>query len=57
MTRKDAVGGDHFEMGGKYTDKLTLTEDGWRISKRKIDIIWSSGNPEVRFPSTISENT
>mgnify|MGYP001158188441 FL=1 len=56
MTRENAVGGEHFEMGGKYTDQLTLTENGWRISKRKIDIIWNSGNPEVRFPSTASES-
>ena len=52
MTREDAVGGAHFEMGGKYTDQLTLTDAGWRIAKRRIDLIWSSGNPEVRYPTS-----
>ena len=52
MTRENAVGGVHFEMGGKYTDQLTLTDAGWRIAKRRIDLIWSSGNPEVRYPTS-----
>jgi hypothetical protein len=39
-------------MGGKYTDQLTLTDSGWRIAKRKIDLIWSSGNREVRYPNS-----
>ena len=51
MTREGASGGDHFEMGGKYTDQLIHTNNGWRIAKRKIDLIWSSGNPDVRYPS------
>jgi len=51
MTRNEAVGGAHFEMGGKYTDELVLIDTGWRIAKRRIDLIWSSGNPEVRYPT------
>ena len=52
MTRKSAIGEPHFEMGGKYTDQLVLTDSGWRIAKRKIDLIWSSGNREVRYPNS-----
>tara|TARA_Y100000768_G_scaffold326931_1_gene264435 strand:+ start:123 stop:284 length:162 start_codon:yes stop_codon:yes gene_type:complete len=52
MTRNEAAGGAHFEMGGKYTDDFLLTDVGWRIAKRRIDLIWSSGNPEVRYPTS-----
>ncbi len=51
MTREGVSGGTQFEMGGKYTDQLIRTHDGWRIATRKITLLWSSGNPEVRFPS------
>ena len=42
-------GGEHFSMGGRYEDELIRTEDGWRITKRKLALLWSEGNPGVRF--------
>jgi hypothetical protein len=48
--REGTQGGDHFEMGGRYDDELERRPEGWRINKRKITIIWSDGNPEVRWP-------
>ncbi len=45
---KDTPGGDFHEMGGIYTDEALLTDVGWRLTKRKIDITWTKGNPLVR---------
>ena len=45
---EDTTGGDFHEMGGVYTDELLLTDDGWRITKREINIKWSKGNSLVR---------
>ena len=42
------LGGDFHEMGGQYFDELLLTDDGWRITKRSIDIKWTKGNTLVR---------
>ncbi len=44
----DTPGGDFHEMGGVYNDHLVLTDDGWRITERKIEITWSKGNPLIR---------
>ena len=45
---KDTPGGDFHEMGGIYMDELLLTEQGWRIENREIEIKWAKGNPLVR---------
>ena len=29
-------------IGGKYNDQLVRTADGWRISDRRLDMIWKS---------------
>ena len=47
--REGTEGGDHFEMGGRYDDELERRQDGWRIKRRKLTIIWSEGNPKVRW--------
>ena len=47
--RTDTPGGDHLEMGGRYDDELVRTDDGWRIARRKLTILWSNGNPDVRW--------
>jgi len=47
--REGTEGGDHFEMGGRYDDELERRQDGWRIKRRKLTIIWSDGNPDVRW--------
>jgi len=45
---QNAPGGDHHEMGGEYSDDLVLTESGWRIAKRSIEIKWTKGNSLIR---------
>ena len=42
-------GGDHFRMGGRYDDELVRSPNGWRITKRELRVLWSEGNPAVRF--------
>ena len=42
-------GGEHFSMGGRYDDELVRTAGGWRITKRTLTVLWSDGNPAVRF--------
>ena len=49
QVRADTPGGDHFEMGGRYEDELERHPDGWRIRRRRLTIIWSNGNPAVRW--------
>ena len=49
MYREGLADGEHFEMGGRYDDELVRTADGWRFSKRTITILWSDGNPKVRW--------
>jgi hypothetical protein len=45
--RKAAHGGPNFMIGGRYEDELIRTDDGWRISFRRLVAIWSDGNPSV----------
>ena len=49
MYKKGLPDGEHFEMGGRYDDELIRTSEGWRFSKRAITILWSDGNPKVRW--------
>lgn len=49
MHREGVPGGEHFEMGGRYDDELVRTVDGWRFAKRTITLLWSDGNPNVRW--------
>jgi hypothetical protein len=49
LHRENTPGGDHLEMGGIYDDELVRTDAGWRIKQRKLTILWSEGNPEVRW--------
>ncbi len=49
MHRAGLAGGEHFEMGGRYDDELVRTADGWRFAKRTITILWTEGNPDVRW--------
>ena len=44
----DTPGGDLHEMGGVYDDQLIFTDNGWRITERKITIKWSKGNTRIR---------
>jgi 3-phenylpropionate/cinnamic acid dioxygenase small subunit len=40
-------GGDLFIFAGRYRDKLVRTEAGWRITERRLDAMWTDGNPAV----------
>ena len=44
----DTPGGDLHEMGGVYDDQLIFTDNGWRITERKITIKCSKGNTLIR---------
>lgn len=45
--RAGAPGGDFYTLGGVYTDELVRTADGWRIARRRLARVWTSGNPRV----------
>ena len=49
MYKEGLADGEHFEMGGRYDDELVRAADGWQFSKRTITILWSDGNPKVRW--------
>ena len=52
--RQGTPGGEHFTMGGRYDDELERTDQGWRITKRTLTLLWADGNERVRFPSAES---
>lgn len=43
----DGEGGDDFVVRGYYTDTLVRTFQGWRISKRKFTVAWTTGNSQL----------
>ena len=49
MYKEGLAYGEHFEMGGRYDGELVHTSEGWRFSNRTITILWSEGNPKVRW--------
>jgi 3-phenylpropionate/cinnamic acid dioxygenase small subunit len=40
-------GGDNFIIAGRYDDQLVRTPDGWRIRERRLQAMWTDGNPAV----------
>lgn len=40
-------GGNMFESGGWYDDRLVRTAAGWRIRRRTCRMVWWSGEPRV----------
>jgi 3-phenylpropionate/cinnamic acid dioxygenase small subunit len=40
-------GGDNFIIAGRYLDRLVRTADGWRIKERRLEGMWTDGNPAV----------
>ena len=52
--RHDASGGSNYVIGGRYTDRMVRTEQGWRIQHRELAFVWTEGNPNVlaRRPQT-----
>lgn len=45
--RADTPGGDHYLLGGRYSDRLVRTPEGWRIAHRTLHRIWTTGNRDV----------
>jgi ketosteroid isomerase-like protein len=45
--RTGTAGGEHFIIAGRYADQLVRTPDGWRIRERRLDLLWTDGNPAV----------
>ena len=45
--KRGLPGGEHFIMSGTYSDRLARTADGWRITERSLEILWTEGNPAV----------
>jgi ketosteroid isomerase-like protein len=45
--RSGTAGGDNFIIAGRYDDKLLRTPDGWRIRERRLQSMWTDGNPAV----------
>lgn len=45
--REGTDGGDTYVIAGRYTDRLVRTDDGWRISWRRLETWWTDGNPAV----------
>jgi 3-phenylpropionate/cinnamic acid dioxygenase small subunit len=40
-------GGDNFIIAGRYDDHFVRTADGWRMTERRLEILWTEGNPEI----------
>jgi hypothetical protein len=47
ILKRGCPGGDIFNGGGYYTDRVTRTEAGWRIRSRDVVNFWRGGNPGV----------
>jgi SnoaL-like domain len=45
--RRAAQGGPHYVVAGRYVDRLVRTDDGWRISHRDLEVMWTEGNVAV----------
>jgi hypothetical protein len=42
-----AFEGQLFTLGGWYLDDFTRTDDGWRISRRTFELVWTEGNRAI----------
>ena len=40
-------GGDLFQGGAYYVDRVVRTDDGWRIAARSAHRVWQNGNMEI----------
>ena len=45
--RRDAEGGPHYVVAGRYEDDFVRTPDGWRIKRRVLAVMWTEGNVGV----------
>ncbi len=44
---KGCPGGDLFQGGAYYVDRVVRTDAGWRIASRSAHRVWQSGNMEI----------
>ena len=52
--RRGTPGGDHYLLGGRYSDRLVRTPAGWRIAHRTLHRMWTTGNRDVvRRPGAV----
>ncbi len=52
--RQGTPGGDHYLLGGRYTDRVVRTPAGWRIAHRTLHRMWTTGNRDVvRRPGAV----
>lgn len=47
ILKRGCPGGDIFNGGGYYTDRVVRTDQGWRIRSREVVNFWRGGNPAV----------
>jgi hypothetical protein len=47
ILKRGCPGGDIFNGGGYYTDRVVRTDAGWRIRARAVVNFWRGGNPDV----------
>ena len=40
-------GGDNCIIAGRYLDRFVRTTNGWRIKQRRLEAMWTDGNPAV----------
>jgi 3-phenylpropionate/cinnamic acid dioxygenase small subunit len=45
--RSGVEGGEQFVIGGRYDDQVTRTAEGWRLARRRVTGLWTSGNRAV----------
>jgi ketosteroid isomerase-like protein len=48
--RTDGHDADQLVIAGRYEDELTRTDQGWRISRRRLVPLWRHGEPTVLAP-------
>jgi ketosteroid isomerase-like protein len=45
--RKAADGSPNYIIAGRYEDRLTRADEGWRIAHRTLTVMWTEGNLDV----------
>jgi ketosteroid isomerase-like protein len=50
--RRAAEGGLLYIVAGRYIDQLRRTGEGWRIVHRRLEVMWTEGNPAVLHKPT-----
>lgn len=53
--RPGLPGGDKYIVAGRYTDRLQRRPTGWRITQRKLDVVWTDGNSAVLGTSSAGD--